>query len=163
MKRVMLRTVNRFRSHPWNLCAPPTSSSTFRPGRRLRWYVLFKISVTPRDSTCSGVRPLIAAWVATGINVGNIVTPSYVEYEKIRPLCEWLLTHEEVSYATHAPSSLNTWRLFRIAFRFSGTDEGPVCWKRAARLRKNSCETRVSLVKVAECLWISYQIVDGSR
>lgn len=32
--------------------------------------------VTPRASTCSGVRPLIAACVATGIKVGNIVTPS---------------------------------------------------------------------------------------
>lgn len=30
----------------------------------------------PRDSTCCGVNPLIAAWVATGIKVGSIVTPS---------------------------------------------------------------------------------------
>jgi hypothetical protein len=34
------------------------------------------MSVIPSDSTCCGVKPLIAACVATGMNVGSIVTPS---------------------------------------------------------------------------------------
>ena len=32
--------------------------------------------MTPSDSICCAVRPLIAAWVATGMNVGSRVTPS---------------------------------------------------------------------------------------
>ena len=69
-------TVKRFRLQPWNSCAPPIASKTLQPGRRLRWYVLFSIRVIPRASTCCAERPLIAAWVATGINVGSNVVPS---------------------------------------------------------------------------------------
>ena len=72
----MRRTVSKLCFHPWNLCAPPASFKTWIPGLKLRWYVLFKMRFIPSDSTCCGVKPLIAACVATGMKVGNIVTPS---------------------------------------------------------------------------------------
>ena len=72
-------TVSKLRFHPWNLWAPPAFSRIFMPGRRLRWYVLLRIRVMPSASTCCAVRPLIAAWVATGMKAGSTVTPSKVQ------------------------------------------------------------------------------------
>lgn len=68
-------SVKRFRSHPCNLCAPPTASSTSCPGFNPRWYVLFKQSIQPVSRSWSYVRPLRAACVATGMKIGRGTSP----------------------------------------------------------------------------------------
>lgn len=72
--------------------------------------MLFRIRLIPNASTCCDVRPLMAACVATGMKVGNIVVPS-VEKKAKRKACELKnrianeRTHAPIAFVTHEPVS----------------------------------------------------------